>query len=274
MRCPSLTVSGEELRTLKGHTARVMSVSFSPDGQRIVSGNLDNTIKVWDAESGAELRTLKGHHYPVASVSFSPDGRRIVSGSWDETIKIWDAESDEEQRTLTGHTKLVIHVWFSPDGEELISEDDQRTQIVWSTKTWERLEESGSQPHTSSNRSTSTRDLSPDGRWLVLSIGKEIRVIDLHYKQLPRVRKFRKIRARPNPAWHQEQTKAAAEAGDLFAELFHHAWKCKINPEDMPQLQEFHELHKKFLKANEQTDPIIPKVVIEALAIPIGVHGK
>ena len=76
----------------------VLSVSFSPDGRRIVSGSYDRTIRIWDAESGQELSKLEGHTAVVLSVSFSPDGRRIVSGSDDKTIRIWDAESGQELR--------------------------------------------------------------------------------------------------------------------------------------------------------------------------------
>ena len=47
--------------TLKGHSGYVCSVSFSPDGQRIVSGSGDETVKVWDAATGQETLTLKGH---------------------------------------------------------------------------------------------------------------------------------------------------------------------------------------------------------------------
>ena len=38
--------------TLKGHSGYVRSVSFSPDGRRIVSGSEDKTVKVWNAETG------------------------------------------------------------------------------------------------------------------------------------------------------------------------------------------------------------------------------
>jgi WD40 repeat protein len=39
----------------------VLSVAYSPDGQRLVTGSDDNTAKVWDAKTGTELLTLKGH---------------------------------------------------------------------------------------------------------------------------------------------------------------------------------------------------------------------
>ena len=84
---------GEETVTLKGHSGLVYSVSFSPDGKRIVSGSNDRTLKVWDAQTGQETLTLKGHSRSVNCVSFSPDGKRIVSGSFDKTLKVWDISS-------------------------------------------------------------------------------------------------------------------------------------------------------------------------------------
>ena len=85
---------GACLRKITGHTGSVRSVSFSPDGSRIVSGSYDNTVRVWDAVSGeCVLGPLEGHTGSVRSVSFSPDGSRIVSGSWDKTVRVWDAVS-------------------------------------------------------------------------------------------------------------------------------------------------------------------------------------
>ena len=79
------------LRTLTGHTAVVSSVAISADGQTLVSGSFDKTIKVWNLSTGQEVRTLTGHIAYVYSVAISADGQTLASGSDDKTIKVWGA---------------------------------------------------------------------------------------------------------------------------------------------------------------------------------------
>ena len=94
----------QSLQTLQGHTRMVSSVSWSPDGTRIVSGSYDNTLRIWDAASGESLQTLgpdEGiarflnffNQTSIHAVAWSPDGTRIVSGSDDNTLRIWDAST-------------------------------------------------------------------------------------------------------------------------------------------------------------------------------------
>ena len=49
------------MRTLTGHNSgRVLSVAFSPDGTRVVSGSADELVKIWDTATGAEVRSVVG----------------------------------------------------------------------------------------------------------------------------------------------------------------------------------------------------------------------
>ncbi len=75
-----------------GHTARVRSVAWSPDGRRALSGALDNTVRLWDVETGRCTRVLEGHTASVLSVAWSPDGRRIFSAAENGVMRIWNLE--------------------------------------------------------------------------------------------------------------------------------------------------------------------------------------
>src|SRR6266540_4400360 len=71
-----------QLRILEGHTDRVMSVAFSSDGKRALSGSQDWTVRLWNVGNGKELCRLKEHTMLVRSVCLSADGSQALSGSY------------------------------------------------------------------------------------------------------------------------------------------------------------------------------------------------
>ncbi len=61
-----------EVRTLTGHSEAICvddCLTISPDGRTVVSGSLDDTIKVWDLATGSLKTTLTGHSGPVSVCS-------------------------------------------------------------------------------------------------------------------------------------------------------------------------------------------------------------
>ncbi|MBW4483795.1 MAG: hypothetical protein KME14_14735 [Tildeniella torsiva UHER 1998/13D] len=94
------------------HEDSVTSVAFSPNGQTIVSGSWDKSVRLWDVQSGAPIgNPLMGHEDLVWSAAFSPDGQTIVSGSYDKSARLWDASPESWLRTAC--QQLQYHSIFT-----------------------------------------------------------------------------------------------------------------------------------------------------------------
>jgi hypothetical protein len=152
-----------EVRRFQGHTQPIRRLSVSPDGRRLLTAGLDNTIRLWDVATGKELRQWPGHSgEAVMSVAFLPDGRRALSAGRDKLIRLWDLEKDREIRSYPIHTQPVAHVAVTPDGQVAASSGDESTVFLWNVDTGKvlhRLEGIA--------RGAETLAFSRDGKFLV-----------------------------------------------------------------------------------------------------------
>jgi WD40 repeat protein len=174
-------IFSNEHRTLRGHTASVSCVAFSPDGMRVVSGSADKLAKLWSAATGQEILTLKGHVGAVSGVAVSPDGKRIATASDDATLKVWDAGSGQEVLTLKGHVGPVLCVAYSPDGTRIVSGGADYTLRFWDALTGSeirrRSHDEVRDPHLTKSPGVCRVAFSADGKWLATGNGDG--VVDL-----------------------------------------------------------------------------------------------
>jgi WD40 repeat protein/serine/threonine protein kinase len=167
--------TAQELFALPGHTNRVFSVAFSPEGL-LATASADGTVKFWDPRTRQEMGTLPGFRGAVHSMALSPDGRRLATCDtsftaqlWDLTtrgsvplrghegfvhcvvfspsgkrvatagvdgkVRLWDASTGAEVFTFREHTTRVLRAVFSPDGELVASADTGGKVLIWNAAT-------------------------------------------------------------------------------------------------------------------------------------------
>jgi WD40 repeat protein len=152
--------TGEPMGPPLRHSGPVRRISFSPDGQRILTAAWKD-VEVWNVVTAQRELTLD---YPaVEDALFSPDGKKIAAASDSGGVRIYDAQDGREIVAGLRHTTRPNgsqnpgHLAFSPDGHRLLTMSYDNIAKVWNVETGELL---FSLPHTHVVRHA---QFSPDG---------------------------------------------------------------------------------------------------------------
>ena len=171
--------TGEELGLLTGHTKPVAAIAFSPNGDKLVSGSYDRTLRLWNPYTGELLKTLNTEG-KIATVAFSPDGRTLANGLG-ANIQLWDMDTGQHKATLNGGGgSSIFFLVFSPDGQTLASASLGDTIELWDPRTGQHI----NTLQTGDGGTTTSITFSPSGPRLAFSPdGKVVASTALDYMQ-------------------------------------------------------------------------------------------
>jgi WD40 repeat protein len=113
------------------HDEAVQDVAFLPDGQHIVSGSSDGTLRVWNIKSGECLRTLEGANLGAYAVAVSPDGSRVGAGCKDGIVREFNPKDGTMLRELKGHLGYIRALAYTHDGKRLLSCAGDGSIRIW-----------------------------------------------------------------------------------------------------------------------------------------------
>ncbi|MEM7280031.1 MAG: caspase family protein [Pseudomonadota bacterium] len=107
-------------------------LAFSADGIRMVSSDLDGTLRLWDALSGNRIGSeIKAHDGKLGALAISPDGDLIASAA-DGAVGLWrDLTGKVTGCTLLESENPVMALAFSADGKRLVSGDLAGNLQLW-----------------------------------------------------------------------------------------------------------------------------------------------
>ncbi|KIK92330.1 hypothetical protein PAXRUDRAFT_580811 [Paxillus rubicundulus Ve08.2h10] len=142
---------------LLGHKDSIWSVACFPDGERVISGSEDGSVRAWRVQDGRGVGKVmnqggedakiiiwnarthdkvvewESHSSSVWTLGFSVDSARLASGSRDGSVVVWSTTTGELLvGPLTGHAGWVFCASFSAQGDEIAS-CDSRDVRIWNS---------------------------------------------------------------------------------------------------------------------------------------------
>ena len=157
------TATGRKLSDpITGHTDIVTSVQFTEDGESLITGGLDGTIRTWRTSDQTPIRTIDTGSETCMSVAYDPVAEEVACGAG-ATIGRWDLATGEQVgEYLRGHTLAVRALAFGLYGQVLASTSADRTVRLWYLPAAQQIGE----PLQASDDDTFGVTFSPDGSLL------------------------------------------------------------------------------------------------------------
>ena len=119
----------------------ITCMKWDSDGNFLVSGSADRTVKIWTTYGGASrpLQNYENHKGGINVVQWGPPGakgnRLLASCSDDGTALLWDVEYGKVLHVLDGKKmRAFTAMSFSPNGKLIATGDQDGVVQIWSTK--------------------------------------------------------------------------------------------------------------------------------------------
>ena len=119
-------------REFAGHTASVLSVTFSKKGEFLLSSSSDKSARLWNVATGALERSLFEQTGGVWSAAFSPDESHIVTAGQDSRAIVYDLSGRTPPKKFHGHDKSPVYsAKYTRDGKSVISAGQDGRILLW-----------------------------------------------------------------------------------------------------------------------------------------------
>ncbi|KAG1724753.1 WD40-repeat-containing domain protein [Suillus paluster] len=130
--------SGKELFKIQ---QRAWRIAFTPDGLRLVSGNM-NDIRISDAATGDIIKKFDAHTKPFLSLAIAPNSTKFATTAFDQTTRFFDLSTFEPIGEPFEHPDWVSSVTFSEDSQLIVTGCGDTLVRTWTVPQSESEKES------------------------------------------------------------------------------------------------------------------------------------
>jgi len=117
----------------------ILCCVFSNDMKFLAVALLDNTVKVFHADTMNFFLSLYGHKLPVLSLDISSDSSLLITGSADKNVKLWGLDFGDCHRSLFAHDDSVMQVKFVPGTHYYFTVGKDKMIKYWDGDTYDKI---------------------------------------------------------------------------------------------------------------------------------------
>ncbi len=164
---------------IKGHKEVVTALAFSPDGNMLISGSDDGTIRAWDTTTGEQQYLCPGHIDEITDMAVTENGDTIISvESSNSYIQHWNIGTGH-QSSITFLNRLVSAEAVSPNATTLVMKDFRKKNIRFLDISENSYFVGIDQHGYSKNAYSFVFEFSPDEKLLAISSDDQVGIIQL-----------------------------------------------------------------------------------------------
>ncbi|HHM04897.1 MAG TPA: hypothetical protein ENJ19_04030 [Gammaproteobacteria bacterium] len=128
-----------QFQPFNGHQGAASRVSFSSDGNRLLTAGRDGTARLWSVQLGTPLQAFIGHgpdpdnsaRTGVNTAFFADGDTKVVTAGVDRTARLWNATTGAVLQTYSGHTGAVNSAVFDPAFTRLVTAGADGKLMLW-----------------------------------------------------------------------------------------------------------------------------------------------
>ncbi|KAJ3037929.1 Transducin-like enhancer protein 2 [Rhizophlyctis rosea] len=127
-------VKREIVRTFSSHEDSITCAALSKDGSQLITGSLDETVKVWDVAQGKEIMRFDCHS-KVFSLRLTPLGSFMAIGLENSMIQLRHLRDPSQDREFRSHEYCVLSMKYAPPaGSWCVTTGKDRKWVVWRSR--------------------------------------------------------------------------------------------------------------------------------------------